>query len=214
MTLPPLPPVQSDAALAIFVHRSFKPSGSNDRFGDSERLALLGQRVLCMVVAEIFFEKRPMLEANDLEEELKNTLSDGSYDEWVTQYGLREKVACPQDLRAELKEAVETRHLFDAYVGALYVERSYSVVKGWIGPLVDPDFSPSPFGSSAGPPPPTSPPPPLPNNPLAPEAPKSAYLSLFNQTAAQRGIKVDWQMDRTGPGHSLTWVVQCLGECD
>ncbi len=67
MTLPPLPHIQSDAALAIFVHRSLKPSVPNDSFGDGERLAFLGEQVLRMVIAEILFEKRPMLDARYLQ---------------------------------------------------------------------------------------------------------------------------------------------------
>jgi dsRNA-specific ribonuclease len=60
---PPLPPVQSDSALAIFQHSSVKSAAQNERFGDSERLSFLGDKVLHMVVAEIQFEKRPMLNA-------------------------------------------------------------------------------------------------------------------------------------------------------
>jgi len=235
MALPPLPPIQSDATLAIFVHRSFKPPGLNDRFGDSDRLAFLGERVLAMAVADVLFEKRPMLERPDLDQEQTTAVSDGTYDHWVTQYEMRERVACPHERRAELNEPLETRHLFDSYVGALYIERGYSSVQTWIRALVDPDFasstsgSPPPgssafgssiFGSSTlgsrtgaymgNPPPPASPPPPLPSNPLAPGAPKSAFLSLFNQTATQRGVKVEWNAAMSGPGHSLTWTVECI----
>jgi dsRNA-specific ribonuclease len=67
MNLPPLPPVSSDAALAIYVHRSFKPAGSNDDFGDGDRLAFLGKQVLGMVVAEVLFKKRPMLAIGELD---------------------------------------------------------------------------------------------------------------------------------------------------
>jgi hypothetical protein len=67
MLVPPLPPIQSDAALAIFVHRSLRPTVPNDSFGDCERLAFLGEQVLRTVVAEIVFEKRPMLQARDLQ---------------------------------------------------------------------------------------------------------------------------------------------------
>jgi dsRNA-specific ribonuclease len=63
---PPLPVVQSDTALAIFVHASLKSSVQSDRFGDAERLAFLGQKVLHMVIAETLFEKRPMMTAVDL----------------------------------------------------------------------------------------------------------------------------------------------------
>ena len=67
MLLPSLPSIQSDAALAIFVHRSLKPSLPNDNFGDGERLAFLGEQVLRMIVAEILFEKRPMQDARNLQ---------------------------------------------------------------------------------------------------------------------------------------------------
>lgn len=35
---------------------------------------------------------------------LSEALSNESYDQWVSQYGMREKVACPANLREELKE--------------------------------------------------------------------------------------------------------------
>lgn len=63
---PSLPPVQSDTALAIFVHSSLKSLVQNERFGDADRLACLGQKVLHMAIAETLFEKRPMLDATDL----------------------------------------------------------------------------------------------------------------------------------------------------
>ncbi|KAI9461025.1 hypothetical protein BJY52DRAFT_1261830 [Lactarius psammicola] len=215
MTLPPLPHIQSDAALAIFVHRSLKPSVPNDSFGDGERLAFLGEQVLRMVIGEILFEKRPMLDARTLQEELDQTLTNEVYDQWVTDYGIRERVACPTNLREELKEPSETQHLFHAYVGALYMEKGFRDIKAWIGPLVDPNFSPTPSGSYSGathtnPPPPTYGAPPLPYSPPAQGVPRLASLSLFNEMAMQRGLKIEWNATQSGPGHSLTWVVHCL----
>jgi dsRNA-specific ribonuclease len=67
MSIPPLPPVQSDATLAIFVHSSLKGTSPNDLFGDGERLAFIGRQVLNMAIAETWFEKRPMVDAPDLE---------------------------------------------------------------------------------------------------------------------------------------------------
>jgi dsRNA-specific ribonuclease len=68
MSLPPLPPISSNAALAIFIHRSFRSSGfSSDSFGDGDRLAFLGKRVLGMVVADVQFKRRPMLDFIELE---------------------------------------------------------------------------------------------------------------------------------------------------
>jgi dsRNA-specific ribonuclease len=65
--IPSLPPVQSEAALAIFVHSSIKSLAQNDNFGDADRLAFIGRQVLGMAIAEVLFEKKPMLSAVDLE---------------------------------------------------------------------------------------------------------------------------------------------------
>lgn len=97
-------------------------------------------------------------------------------------------------------------------MGALYVERGYSAVKTWINPLVDPEYNPtSPSsgsfgGSMANPPPPASPPPPLPGNTTG------VFLASFNQMAAQRGVKIEWTASQSGPGHALTWRVECIGK--
>jgi len=67
-SLPVLPSVQSETTLAIFIHQSLQSSPTpNERFGDAERLAFIGERVLQMALAEILFEKRPMLSAIELE---------------------------------------------------------------------------------------------------------------------------------------------------
>jgi dsRNA-specific ribonuclease len=66
-SLPPLPPVQSETALAIFVHSSIKSLTPNDNFGDADRLAFIGRNVLNMAIAHVLFEKKPMLSAVELE---------------------------------------------------------------------------------------------------------------------------------------------------
>jgi hypothetical protein len=38
------------------------------------------------------------------QEELSQALTDEAYDQWVTDYGIRERVACPMNLREELRE--------------------------------------------------------------------------------------------------------------
>jgi len=208
--IPPLPPIQSDAALAIFVHRSLQVP--NDSFGNGERLAFLGEQVLRMVVAEIVFDKRdPRLEAKDLQDELGQILTDDVFDQWVTEYGIRDRVACPKNLREELKEPAETQYLFHAYVGALYIEKGYRDIKAWIGPLVDPEFSPTPSGipgtNVASPPPPSYGAPPL---PPTQGGQRPASLALFNEMAMQRGLAIEWSANQSGPGHALIWVVHCL----
>lgn len=95
-------------------------------------------------------------------------------------------------------------------MGALYIEQGYPTIKAWIKPLVLPEiYSNDSTGSSAvNPPPPSTPPPPLPGNTLG----SGAILALFNQTASQRGVKIEWKAIQSGPGHQLTWNVDCIGK--
>ncbi|KAK7059141.1 hypothetical protein VNI00_001767 [Paramarasmius palmivorus] len=47
-------------------------------------------------------------------------------------------------------------------------------------------------------------------NPLSPAQPHLAFLPLFNQTATQRKVKVDYQAAFSGPSHAGKWTVQCI----
>ncbi|KAI0348806.1 hypothetical protein OH77DRAFT_1432597 [Trametes cingulata] len=62
----------------------------------------------------------------------------------------------------------------------------------------------------AVPPPPAILPPPLPGNLLAPGQSCSAFLPLFNQTAQQRRLEVQYPAQFSGPAHAGRWTVQCL----
>ncbi|KAI0630986.1 hypothetical protein C8Q77DRAFT_1074880 [Trametes polyzona] len=69
---------------------------------------------------------------------------------------------------------------------------------------------PQPFGQPP-PPPPGNSPPPLPmHNPLAPAQPHSAFLPLFNQTAQQRCLEVQYPAQFSGPPHAGRWTAACL----
>ncbi|EAU92714.2 hypothetical protein CC1G_01759 [Coprinopsis cinerea okayama7 len=88
------------------------------------------------------------------------------------------------------------------------------------------------FGSQPGPPAPAFKPPPPPPvssppamqqvsrasmsshgtrpNPLAPARPNLPFLPLFNQTAAQRRVSVEYDAQFSGPSHAGTWLVRCI----
>lgn len=61
------------------------------------------------------------------------------------------------------------------------------------------------------PPPPANPPPPLPN-PMTPAQPSTAFLPMFNQTANQRRVFVEYPAQFSGPPHAGRWTVKCVGE--
>lgn len=97
-------------------------------------------------------------------------------------------------------------------------------------PNLSPAYKPThynPYSQTGGvflppPPPPASIPPPIPpppskeapafGNPLAPAQPHLAFLPLFNQTATQRGLSVDYRATFSGPPHAGKWSVACIGE--
>lgn len=107
-----------------------------------------------------------------------------------------------------------TRQLFDAYVGAAYVEQGYPNTRAWIQSLVDPDsVSTSVGGSSMGastdnPPPPTTSPPTPKNSTGA-----GMFLAKFNETAMRHQVKIAWNAANEGTSpHLPTWRVDCVGK--
>ena len=82
-------------------------------------------------------------------------------------------------------------------------------------PSFSPPYAPTPEPPAMPPPPPppASAPPPLPlPNPLAPSQPNTAFLPLFNQTANQRRMFVEYPAQFSGPAHAGKWTVKCVGE--
>ena len=70
-------------------------------------------------------------------------------------------------------------------------------------------FFPQPAGQpQPPPPPPTTKPPPLPPVPNQ----QISYLPLFNQTASQRRLGVEYTAQFFGPPHAGKWHVKCLGK--
>ena len=70
-------------------------------------------------------------------------------------------------------------------------------------------FPPQPAGTSfqPQPPPPSTKPPPLPPTPNQ----QVSFLPLFNQTASQRRLGVEYNPQFFGPPHAGKWHVKCLG---
>lgn len=51
------------------------------------------------------------------------------------------------------------------------------------------------------------------SNPITPAQPKLAFLPLFNQTATQRRVTVEYPAIFSGPSHAGSWTVTCKGMC-
>lgn len=70
-SLPVAPKLRGDIILEVFTHRSLRfpgaPINEDSEFGDNERLAVLGEKVLELAVTFALFTKRPMLKSVELE---------------------------------------------------------------------------------------------------------------------------------------------------
>jgi hypothetical protein len=65
---------------------------------------------MAMLLMFKFYIRHSHMDTNTPQSGLDEALSNESYDQWVSQYRMREKVACPPDLRRELDEfTVECR---------------------------------------------------------------------------------------------------------
>jgi len=236
--LPTAPKLRGDIILEVFTHKSLRfpgaPTNEDSEFGDNERLSVLGAKVLETAVTSALFGKRPMLKADEIESQRAEVLSETNIERWIVGYKFREKLRCSPDAYASLTTPKEAHLLFCSYVGAVFAQNGMETVQNWIGQLVDPDYEPSASAGFEGefftpkrfktepmdsptpppamqpiPPPPTNAPPPLPN-PLAPAQPQAAFLPLFNQTANQRKLTVEYPAQFAGPAHAGRWTVQCV----
>ncbi|TFK36878.1 hypothetical protein BDQ12DRAFT_736619 [Crucibulum laeve] len=245
---PPLPKIGGDLILQVFTHKSLRRKTGSDNpehYGDNERLSELGKIALEATVTNYLFMKRPFLTAAEMISERNEILSDEAIDEWVTFYGLRNKLRCHPDLFATLSSPQETRSIFYAYVGGVYADPGSGALHGWINQLLEGrDVSMEPSEPAlqypiAIPPPKkiksepshpssiffasqptvspvkqTSPARPSPaasvGNPLAPAQPGLPFLPLFNQTAMQRRVTVEYPAEFSGPSHAGRWSVQCV----
>ncbi|KAH9486480.1 Ribonuclease 3 [Psilocybe cubensis] len=139
--LPPIPKIDGDVDLMldVFTHQSLRLNPvMNHDYGDSDRLAELGSKVLDMVVTYHLFSGRPLLTARDIEIRKAEVVSDENIDSWLKAYGLKEKLRISPDKVEVLQDPQELRKYFCTYIGALYIRNGLAVIQTWISCLIDP----------------------------------------------------------------------------
>ncbi|KAK0465560.1 uncharacterized protein EV420DRAFT_1637681 [Desarmillaria tabescens] len=215
--------------LEVYTHSTARPAGPvvDEEYGNTERLAELGKRMLDLVVTYHFFSVKPHLDANEITGRKDDALSDENIVRWIEGYEMKNKIrAYPHTV---LEDPIELRTFFHTYIGALYIRNGMAEVQEWISRLIDPTQEPASIHSpppqqtqGPAPQPPQSPPPPIPPssmpfNPASPppmaQTPQGISslitLQLVNQTAAQKGVTVTYSAESQGPPHAPTWTVQC-----
>ena len=150
------------------------------------------------------------------------------FDRWVEGYHLLHRVRHVPYQPISGPEHV--KHIFFAYFGAVAVECGPTAAKSWLSQLLNPSSSlepqqQNPFVKREDTPPSTSshfsPPPyarpePPPSAYAQPPAkpPTGIYAQIFQQTAAQRRVKVDFAPTNTGPPHAPIWTIRALVDGD
>jgi len=199
-----LPGIDQNLYRLLIAHRSLGDISHSD-WGDSERLAVLGRRVLPLVVADILSRQQPSLNSHELENEIERQQRFENIEAWTEKFQLREKILCAPEVKPTLKEQGETEQIFQSWLGAVYLQHGLNGVQAWIGPLVDSSFGRS---TAQAPPQPLDNPPPIPPLGSAAQS-KPAILPIFNQIAVQRRVQVEWKTTSTGASHAPLWYAEC-----
>jgi dsRNA-specific ribonuclease len=148
-SLPVLPTISGDPniMLDVYTHSTVRHTGgtSDPEYGNPERLAELGKRMLDLAVTYHFFRLTPHLSAVDIAARKDDTLSDDAIVRWIEGYGLKNKIrAFPHTI---LDDPNELRIFFYTFIGALYIRNGIHEVQDWISHLIDPDHEPDPMPS-------------------------------------------------------------------
>ncbi|CAK5280577.1 unnamed protein product [Mycena citricolor] len=204
--VPPLPKITGDVdiILDVYSHESLKMGDErNIDYGDTGRLIELGEKAIQMALTFHFFNKRPMLDVEEIQvcvytfilfrlpnefrpeakASIATVLSDENLREWLTAYNIKSKYKAAPNTVDILNSPEEMRKFFKSYAGALQHRNGLNHVISWITALVDPDAQPNSLvkamSSSSisedhdSPLAPDSPAPPLPNSPASQTAPKA-----------------------------------------
>jgi len=139
--LPPLPKIDGDFELMldVYTHSSVRMSSTmNGDYGDTQRLADLGSKVLDLVITYHLYSERPFLAAEDIQRKRLELTSDTNIDHWLQAYGLKEKLrVAPSDIGV-LNNPEEMRKFFHTYIGALYIRNGLQTIQTWISRMIDP----------------------------------------------------------------------------
>ncbi|KAJ3511383.1 hypothetical protein NLJ89_g4129 [Agrocybe chaxingu] len=141
MSLPALPRIDGDIdlMLAVYTHKSLNmASHANNDWGDTDRLAELGAKVMDLVVTFHFFSQQPLMSTDEIRVKRETATSDVQIDNWLRQYGLKEKLrVAPTDVEI-LNDPKEIVKYFHTYVGASYFCHGLPAIQTWISGLIDP----------------------------------------------------------------------------
>ncbi|KAK7064113.1 hypothetical protein R3P38DRAFT_2822508 [Favolaschia claudopus] len=210
--IPALPKIDGDddMVLDIYCHRSLKPTNDmNDEYGDTDRLALLGGRVLEMALVSHYFYKRPFLVAGQIVDYGNEALPYDKLRECFTVWNVKKKFRVAPGPYDILESPEDMQTFFKTYIGGLYVRNGFNQVQAFVSALIDPQGHNA--DTDMTPPPPLNNPPPLPSHMSNNARSTSNILAQIHQAAQQRALSLTYPADNIGgPPHAPNWRVSCV----
>lgn len=117
-----------------FIHRSYINENTDSHFSHNERLEFLGDAVLELIVTDYLYNKYPDSDEGDLTAYRSALVNAVIIGEVAQALGMNDFLLLS---KGEAKDAGRARsyilaNTYEAYVGAVYIDQGYEVIKGFI----------------------------------------------------------------------------------
>ena len=147
-TLPPLPPILSDALAPIpFVHQGSQPGSKTSKLHSTyDRLEFLGDAYIEVIATRLVYSRFPNLPAGRLSQRREFCVKNETLAEYAMAYGFPERAKVPITINnGERKLWTKTMgDIFEAYVAAVILadpENGFQTVETWLTALWEYELS-------------------------------------------------------------------------
>ncbi len=127
-----------DYLVEAFIHPSFKNEWKDEKLNDNERLEFLGDAVLNVVVSHLLFTHFPNEPEGQLSKKKAHIVSRASCAKFMKNLGLQEFLLLGRGemIQGARSEESQAANLFEAIIGALFLDGSLQAAERFISPLI------------------------------------------------------------------------------
>ncbi|KAF7307040.1 hypothetical protein MIND_00497100 [Mycena indigotica] len=207
MSIPPLLKIEGDydVLLEIYTHSSLKDGSMlyNEEYGDVDRLIQRGTSTLNDGLYEHFFNKRPLLNVEQIADHVSKAVTPDKLREWCVSWNVKSKFRAAPGACDILDSPPDMERFLQAYIGALRLRNpQYQPLE--LPPPVPPAQYPGHTVQNSYPP--TQSNYPQPPQVSAPTASGGITLQKIHEAAAKNGCAMSYEAQQiSGPAHNPTW---------
>ena len=126
-----------DLLIQAFIHRSFSNENKNFYLSDNERLEFLGDAVIELIVTEYLYKKYPDKAEGDLTTWRASLVNTQMLSSQIQKIGLNKFIFLSQGEQRDIEQRKLTKesilsNVFEAFIGAIYLDQGYIVSKKFI----------------------------------------------------------------------------------